>query len=405
MLDVKVLAAVLDSRDAYDKVKSYVVMEELGLQAQTWWPLVVEWYDADRKAQSVDREILLAKGERELPEAHLSTLTGWLKDVPESNAPEAVVKELLELKRYVKGNELSQAIQGRADGARIDALLGEYSELRNATHLGTSEVTWTMDDQEMDSLLDRDNLIKFAPQRVNDRLKGGIGPGDTVLIFGRPEAGKSLFTVNAVAGFLKFKRKVLCIGNEEGTYRTRKRIICNLANTDNDGYAKDPEKALSLAKERGLDYLYICHMQPGSPAEIEELVKEVRPEVVVVDQIRNLTLGKTNDKLTDRLGELGTAMRSMANKYGFASVSVTQAGDKTERHGQEVPPWLTMADIADNRTSLAAQFDVILGVGCTEELRRNNTRAISICKNKLNDAADAHEGLVVQVNIGRSKVK
>lgn len=404
MLDAKVLSSVIDSRKAYDKVKSYISEEDLGLQAQAWWPLVVECYLADQQAESLDRDILGAKGKRDLPEKHVDMLLSWFHELPEGVSPDLVVKELLELKRYVKGNELSQAIQGR-QSSRIDDLLSEYSSLRAATQLGSSEVTWTMDDSEMTTSLNRDNLIKFAPQRVNERLQGGIGPGDTILIFGRPEAGKTLFTVNAVAGFLKYKRKTLVIGNEEGTYRTRKRIVCNLANVDNDGYDADPEGALAKARERGLDYLYICHMQPGSPAEIEELVKEIQPEVVVVDQIRNLTLGKTNDKLTDRLGELGTAMRSMANRHGFASVSVTQAGDKTERHGQEVPPWLTMADIADNRTSLAGQFDVIIGVGCTEELRRNDSRAISFCKNKLSDKEDAHEGLVVKINVGRSKVK
>lgn len=405
MLDGKVIQACLQSRDAYDRVKQHLEKEELGLQAQTWYPLIQEWYAADSKARSVDVELLLQQGTMKLPEAHMDTLVGWLRDLPEIDSPENIVKHALELKRYVKGNELSAAIQAR-DNGKVDSLLPEYTELRAATQLGRSEVTWTMDNGDMDTLLDRENLIKVAPKRVNDRLLGGATPGDTILVFGRPEAGKTLFTVNMVAGFLKYGRKVLYVGNEEGTYKTRKRIINNLSNRDNDAYEADPEGTIEIANQKGLENLYICHMQPGSPAEIEELVKEVRPDVVVVDQIRNLMLtGKGNDKLTDRLGALATEMRSLANRYQFLSVSVTQAGDKTERHGQEPPPWLTLSDIADNRTSLAAQFDVIIGLGCTEELRSQGNRAVSFCKNKLSDKDDAHEGFVVQVDVTRSKVR
>jgi len=405
MLDGKVIEAVLQSRDAYEKVRQHIDIEELSLQGQTWFPLIKGWYEGDPKARSVDRSILLEKGKRELPEAHIDTLVGWLNDLPEVDSPTNVVKDLLELKRYQKGNALSQAIQARQND-KIDTLLTEYSELRNATSLGTSEIHWTMDDEDMDSLLDKRNLIKVGPSRLNDKLLGGVIPGTSILIFGRPEAGKTLFTVNMVAGFLKYGHRVLYIGNEEGTYRTRKRIVNNLADADNDAYELDPEGVLAKAKSRGLDELYILTMHPGSIPEIEDIVKDVKPAVVVVDQIRNLDLpGKGGDSITSKLGELGTQMRNMAGRHKFVSVSVTQAGDKTERHGQEPPPWLTMSDIADNRTSLAAQFDVILGVGCTQALRDSNTRAISICKNKMSDQEDSHEGFIVQVDVRKSKVR
>jgi hypothetical protein len=404
MLDGKVIESCILSRDAFDMVKNHVEEEELSLQGQTWWPLIKEWYE-EPGARSIDKEILIDRGIFTLPEAHLETLTGWLRDLPEVDSPLNVVKHLLDLKRYQKGNELSQAIQGRQND-KVGDLLSEYGELREATSLGKSEVTWTMDDGGMDAMLDRENLIKCAPQKLNEKLGGGSSPGDQILVFGRPEAWKTGFAVNLVSGFLKYKRSVLYVGNEEGTYKTRKRIINNLSNSDNDAYAADPEGCLEKARANGFDGLHICHMQPGSPSEIEALVKQVKPDVVVVDQIRNLTLsGKANDKLTDRLGALATAMRSMANRHQFLSVALTQAGDKTERHGQEPPPWLSMSDVADNRTSLVAQYDVVLGVGCTEDLRRQGLRAISICKNKLSSAEDAHEGFTVQVDLTRSKCR
>ena len=405
MLDGKVIEACLLDREAYERVAKHVDKDELSLQGQAWWPLIEEWYSTDAKATAVDRKLLRAKAERELPEAHLDTLLGWFDNLPSVVSAGNVVQDLLELKRYNLGNELCHAIQGRQN-QKVDDLLQQYGELRAATTLGRSEITWTMDNGDMDAALNRENLIKVAPKKLNEKLLGGASRGDTILVFGRPEAGKTLFTVNMVAGFLKYGRRVLYVGNEEGTYKTRKRIVNNLANADNDAYERDPEGTVKLAEERGLTHLFICHMHPGSPTEIEEIVKDIKPDVVVVDQIRNLELsGRANDKLTDRLGNLATAMRTMAGRHGFVCVAVTQAGDKTERHGQEPPPWLSMSDIADNRTSLAAQYDVILGIGCTEELRRGGTRAISLCKNKLSDRDDAHEGFIVQVDVTKSKVR
>ena len=403
MLDAKVIRSCVDSREAFDKVKDHLNENELSPQAQVWLPMISQWYDQDKLCDSIDQELMLLRGEQELPEQHLDTLLGWFRDLPEVESPANVVNYVLDLKRYVKGNELCHAIQGRHN-EKVDGLLEEYSELRKATTIGRSEIQWAMDNGDMDSLLDRENLVKVGPAKLNDRLLGGAVEGDAILIFGRPEAGKTLFTVNMVAGFLKFGHRVLYIGNEENVYKTRKRIVNNLSNRDNDAYASDTEGTIQAAEKNGLNNLFICHMQPGSPAEIEELVKEVQPKIVVVDQIRNLELPKV-EKLTDRLGELSTQLRSLAGKHKFIHVAVTQAGDKTERHGQEPPMWLTMSDIADNRTSMAAQFDVIIGVGCTEELRRNSTRAISLCKNKLSDREDAHEGFMVHVDVRKSIVR
>jgi hypothetical protein len=396
-LDGKLFKAVAASGDAYHKIRSHITMTELGPQAAMWWPLIDEWYERDPDARSVDLEILAEKGRKCLPEVHQDVLQGWLKDLPEINSPENVVDFALDLKRYQAGNKLAQAIQIR-DESKISTYLEEYAELRQATELGKSEIKWTQDDGEMVDFLNRDNLIKVAPASLNERLKGGASPGDHILVFGRPEMGKTLFTVNMVAGFLKYGHKVLYVGNEESTYKTRRRIACNLANCTTDEFNEQTERALGLAKQRGLDNLMICHMSPGTVAEIEEIVKEVRPAVVVVDQIRNLE--HKGDGMTMKLNELGKDFRNMLGKYDCLGVSITQAGS---RDSQGV--WLTIDDIDMSRTGLPAACDVIVGVGADADMLSKGQRAISLPKNKLSDADDAHHGLIVQVDLQRSKIR
>lgn len=400
MTEQAVLASIIESRDAFEKVYRYVDEGDLSPQGRVWLPLIKEWYQKDASAKRVDLEALRERGRRNLPEKHLDTLIGYLDTLPNEVSPMNVVADVLELQRFTRGNQLCAAIQGR-DQKKIDTLLEEYASLRKADALGTSEVRWTEDDSEMLQRLNRENLIKIAPQSLNNKLKGGAARGDHIVVFGRPEAGKTMFTVNMVAGFLKFDHKVLYIGNEEDTYKVRKRIVCNLASCTPDQFEDKTEKALGLAKERGLDNLRICHMFPGTIPEIEDLLKEIRPDVIVLDQIRNLTWqGKGGDSMVSKLEQLGIAVRSLLGRYDCLGVSITQAG-----HPDHTDPWLRMEDLDNSKTGLPGTADVIIGVGANDEMVAANQRAISLCKNKLNEDPDGKVGFMVQVDPARSKIR
>lgn len=400
MIEQKVLAAICQSREAFDKVHRYLDEGDLSPQGKAWLPLISEWYKRDSKCRGIDMQLLKERGKRQLPEKHLDTLVGYLDMLPAEVSPSNVVAEVLDLQRFVRGNQLCAAIQGR-DEKKIEALLEEYEALRKAETLGTSEIRWTEDDSEMQQRLSREGLIKIAPSSLNTKVKGGAARGDHIIVFGRPEAGKTMFTVNMVSGFLKFEHKVLYIGNEEDTYKTRKRIICNLAGCTPDQFEEQPDKAISLAKERGLDLLRICHMNPGTIPEIEDLLKEIRPDVLVLDQIRNISIpGKGGDSMVTKLERLGIEVRALLGRYDCLGVSVTQAGNP-----DHADPWLRMEDLDNSKTGLPAQADLIIGVGANEELVQANQRAISLCKNKLNESPDGRVGFIVQVDPARSKVR
>lgn len=404
MLDGKVISALIQSRDAYDKVRDHLTKEDLSPEGQMWYPLIRKWYSSDRTAKSIDLDLLIEQGERELPEQAKRSLVDWITGLPEEPSPQNIVTNLIELKRFLTGNKLCEAIQNRKH-KDISSLLTEYAELRDATTLGTSEITWTMDDEEMDATLNRDNLIKVAPKRLNEKLAGGCIRGDHILIFGRPESFKTGFTVNMVSGFLRQGLRVLYIGNEESTYKPRKRIINNLSGMNNDEYLENKELAMQRARDAGFDNLYICRMYPGTLAEIEDAVKDTHPDVVVLDQIRGVDHPVANGNRTEKLTLLGERFRNMGAKHNFLAVSITQAGDKTERHGQEPPEWLSMSDIDSNRTGLAGAVDVLIGIGVNSELESYGKRAISMCKNKNSDAEDSHEGFYVEIDKRLSKVR
>ncbi len=401
MIDAQIIAACLDSRKAYDKVHRYIEKDDLSPQGQTFWDYVKDWYAKDPAATAVERGQFRERAARNLPERHADTLLGWYDGLPESVSPENVAFDVLEVKRHSAGNLLCAAIQNR-DAKKIEPLLSQYSTLLAQTELGGSDIRWTEDDEEMHARLDRQNLMALHPRSLNAKCDGGAARGDHIIVFGRPEAGKTLFTVNLVGGFLRDGRKVLYIGNEEDTYKTRARIISNLSGATKHQQEAEPERAVEVAREKGLDNLRICHMTPGTIAEIDDLLEEIKPDVLVLDQIRNIEY--KSDGMTAKLADLAMAVRNLVGKHDCLGVSITQAGDKTERHGQEVPAWLSMSDIDHSRTGLPAQADLIIGIGATNDMVAANQRAISLCKNKLNDDPDGKIGFIVSVDQSRSRV-
>jgi len=385
----------MDSRQAWDRAKHHLSKDDLSPQGQMWLELIRGYYQRGNP-DSVDRQLLRREGERTFPEKHADTLLGYF-DRLESGDPDNIIHDLLEVKRAAVGNQLCASIQ--SNDKHLEDRLQEYTELLKATSLGHSEIKWTEDDEEMNARLDRENLIPIAPMELNKKCKGGAIRGDHIVVFGRPEAFKTGFTVNMVAGFLKTGHSALYIGNEEDTYKTRKRIICNLANCTPDQYEAQPERALTLARGRGLDKLRICHMQPGSIPEIDELLTEVKPDCLIIDQVRNLHVPKA-DSMTIKLERLGIEIRALLAKHNCLGVSLTQARDSDTKSA-----WLTMEEMDSSRTGLPAQADLIIGVGANEELIRNGQRAISLCKNKLSEDPDGRVGFMVRVDLARSRVK
>jgi archaellum biogenesis ATPase FlaH len=403
MHDSNILAAAIASRAAFERALPHIDRGSMQATSQFWWDYVQDWYKNDPTAERVDLEILAARGKRAISNPkHEDVLMGYLADLPEAVSASNVVQEVIELKRYTKGNELAAAIAGRQPAAAIRALVEQYEALLSDSAL-TTDLNEVNDDDEMFEFLDRKNAIPLAPLKLNERAGGGAVPGDHIVIFGRPEAGKSLFCVNMAAGFLKTGHKTLYIGNEEDLRKTRMRILTNLANCTREQAVAEKAKALRLARDKGWEQLRMAQPDDASIASVVKLIEKHEPQVLVLDQIRGMTIdGPEGHNMTQKLSRLGIEVRAILKKYKLVGVSVTQANDRTERHGQEPPPWLDMADVDSSRTGLPAQADLLIGIGANNEMRMHNTRAISLPKNKL---GMTHEPFTVEIDTLRSKVR
>jgi len=396
MLDGQLLAAVIASGDAYRKVEAYVSLEELSPQAQEWYKLVQAWYTRDPESPSVDRELLTEAAKREFSEKFKDSLLQWGKDL-DTASPENVVQHVLELKKQNLRNEIGQAMFTK-DG-RTGALMAQYIELESATDLtteGTAEAGyWTNDDEEQDNLLNRENLIPLTPSKLNDRIGGGTVAGDHIIIAGRPNVTKTLFAVAQTAAWARLGYTVLYVGNEESTYKTRKRLTCALAVATSTQYEQSNEKVKELAHERGLDNVLFYRLTPGTIQDVERAVKKVKPDIVILDQLR--ALGGITDKLTKQLEQNATAFRNLAGQYNFVAVSIVQAGESAAGK-----PFLRMEDISDSKTGIQGAVDLMIMIGMDEEMEMRGQRGITLPKNKLSE--EVASPFVIDVDTARTRI-
>jgi len=404
MHDGKLIASAIAARGAYERIARHVGDKDLSPQAMFWWKLVADWYKHDPEARAVDRDLLASAGKRNIKNPkHEDLLLAYLRDLPEIPSAYNVAQELLEIKRRNAELEYAAAVAENAPYEKRVKLHRIAGEMLAKADLDDNALEAANDDAEMLRITARKNKIPIAPSKLTERTGGGAMPGDHIVVFGRPECGKSLFAVNMAAGFLRQGRRVLYIGNEESVYKTRHRILCNLSRMTGHHVERDTAQALKLARERGLSLLDTRQGHPGSIQQIDDLMDQLKPDVLVLDQIRNLeSVGLDKASLTHRLEHLAIEVRNLLSKYHAIGVSVSQAGDKTERHGQAPPAWLQMADVDSSRTGLPAQADLLLGIGSDSSMRAANERAVSICKNKL---AHNHDGFIVEVDLLRSIVR
>jgi archaellum biogenesis ATPase FlaH len=407
MLDAKLIAAALQSRAAWERIAPHFTEADFTPISKFWFLLVKEWYSRDPKATGVDKSLLAELGQSKITnKKHRDALMGFLSDLPEPPSADNVAQIALEMKRYTVSMALGAALASQ-DDKKIQELLPQFNELRQATELRAehkkSEFELAADWEQLDDIVGAGNRIALAPQKLTERTNGGGLKGHAILVFGRSDAGKSTFTLNMVGGFVKQKRRTLYIGNEESINVQKARMRNHLSGMSGEEVERAPDKANELARKRAGDLLHMVHLHKGSIDDVNKLARTYEPDVVVLDQIRGMSV-QAGEKMTQRLEQVAIEWRQFLSQ-GYLGVSVTQANDRTERYGQEPPIILTQSDIDSSRTGVPGANDLILGVGVNDELRLRGQRMISIAKSKLSSKKDAKEPFLVEMDTDRCKVR
>lgn len=382
MSERKVLAAVLKSRKAYDEIKDKLTQGDFTEQANVIWREVDAFYGRDAQAETCDIELVGNGISRSLKAAkHRDAFAELLRDISSSTvSADNVVHDFLAVKREAVGARLATKLVS-GDESGVDELMEEYKtwqENHVTTDLGDSrQVLRGSPLAEIIRPYTEGELIRVWPTSLNNRLDGGLLRGHHMVVFARPEMGKTMFLVNAVAGFLAQKLVVLYVGNEDPITDIILRVVCRLTQRDKFTVLSSPEDSEAAAREKGYDNFIIAALAPGTPREIDDLVEEFKPDVLLIDQLRNINVANKEGNYTQQLEKAATSVRNIGKRHGVLVISVTQAGDSAS--GKAI---LDMGDVDSSNTGIPAQADVMVGIGATQEDQQMGRRVLSLPKNK-----------------------
>ena len=398
MRERQILASCIKDREAFDTIADHVGYKDFSEQGWVIWEGIRTYYDTDSGCVRVAADILSASITRHVAaDKHkemFERLVHSLDDMEVS--PSNIVADLLATKRDIAGKQLAQSI---VSGKHDWDLLTTYQTLMDSESLDADsdgdEVRQGFSVRELVSeRFNKDNLIRVYPTALNDRLDGGVKPGHHIVLFARPEMGKTMMTIEMMAGFARQDLNTLYIGNEDPLDDITMRVVNRLSGMTKHEVIADPDKADARAREAGYESIILQALTPGTAREITKLVVQHEPHVLVLDQLRNLNMHQDNYVLA--LEQAAKQARQWAKRYSCVVVSVTQAGDSAS--GKAV---LDMGDVDYSNTGIPSQCDVMVGMGQNSTHAANGEIVVSLPRNKV---SGRHEYFAVSIEPQLSKI-
>lgn len=210
-----------------------------------------------------------------------------------------------------------------------------------------------------------------------NRSLGSLRRGDFGFVFARPETGKTTFlchTVTHMAG--QTESPIAWFNNEEQGSKVQLRNYQAVL-------ALPLEKLLASTKKHKAEYLKLTRGNIKlydnaiiSRSDVERICKEISPALIVFDQIDKIG-GFQADREDLKLGSIYQWARELAKTYAPV-IGICQSDGTGE--GQK---WLTMANVANAKTSKQAEADWILGIGRQNDTGFEFVRHFHVSKNKL----------------------
>jgi archaellum biogenesis ATPase FlaH len=397
MNERKILSSFVKDRQSYEEVKELLDRSDFDSITLHLIDLVGEYYATDPKASTCDVEILADRFARQSASPKLeSAVKSILSSLPEVSGGN-VLRELREIKAYRLGLKLANSFTKGQTGPEVQKQLHDYLELTEAAPSSRKDDE-EPEDFTVESLVRKsfnsDGLIKLLPKSLTEHLDGGVRPGHHILVFAPTEMGKTLVVINMVAGFTMQGLRTLYVGNEDPVADLQMRYISRLTNFNKREVLTNQSEAQRRLDKRNYKNVIFAPLAPGNFRTIRRLVERFKPQVVILDQLRNIDVDSENR--TQALEKAATEARNLAKSLGLVVISVSQAADSAS--GKRV---LSRGDVDSSNIGIPGQMDVMIGIGADEEMEKMGMRMLSFPKNKI---SGRHQPIEIVIDPQLSKV-
>ena len=341
-----------------------------------------EKYDADI---SVDELYSLhtAVYNPALTKAAKEQLSELIEDIKETTEPsEAIAKDIVHImaERDVAQKiaiEATEVFNGKpADFNLITKIIDEYK-----TGLPTEKLDAVTDNiEELIEQLDITSKWQFNLGVLRSGV-GGIGPGNLVIIFARPEVGKTAFWVSLVSkpnGFAEQGAKIHAFINEEPAVRTQMRAISCFTGLNREQIIEDKVRAHNEWKKIK-DNIKMIDTVDWTIQDIDSHCEKYKPDIIVIDQLDKINVAGTYARTDEKLRAIYTSAREVAKRRNCAVIAISQASALAHNSDH-----ISFDMMENSRTGKAAEADLIIGIGHrSSENSDDNTRVLNVSKNKI----------------------
>ena len=220
-----------------------------------------------------------------------------------------------------------------------------------------------------------------------NKMMGSLRKGDFGFIFARPETGKTTFLASEVSHFAtQAIGPILWFNNEEQGTKVQLRLYQGMLGVTLTELFSDIHGNKKRYMELGGSRIRIFDSASIHRKQVEQLVRELSPSLVIFDQIDKIK-GFADDREDLRLGSIYIWAREIAKQY-CPVIGVSQADASGE--GKK---WLTMENVANAKTAKQAEADWILGIGRSHADSEIDMRHLHLSKNKLTGDEDTDPDL------------
>jgi replicative DNA helicase len=274
----------------------------------------------------------------------------------------------------IKALEVSQ---GKADIETVRELLDSL-EVVEETEPEELFVTHSLEELVNANVLQEG--LRWSLKTLNKTI-GSLRKGNFGFVFARPETGKTTFLASEITGMARQAKErglgpVVWLGNEEPMGDVMLRCYqAAFEVTTQELYTNLPYYEEHYAETIGT-HLKLLDKPEYGKADIERVLKEYQPSLIVFDQIDNIRW-VDGERFDLKMKAIYTWARNLAKIYGPV-IGICQAGGTGE--GKK---WLTMNDVDSSHTAKQSTADFILGIGKTNTEGEEYQRFFSISKNKL----------------------
>ena len=341
-----------------------------------------EKYDADL---SVDELYTLHTGvyNPALTRAAKEQFSELVEDIKETTEPsEAIAKDIVNImsQRDVAQRiaiEATEIFNGKpAEFDIINKIIEDHKK-------GLPEEKMESVTDDIEDLIKQLNITskwQFNLMRLKENISG-VGPGNLVIIFARPEVGKTAFWVNLVAGpngFAEQGAKIHAFINEEPAVRTQMRAITCFTGLNKEQISENIDEAYEEWK-RIKDNIEMIDTVDWTVQDIDRHCEKYNPDVVVIDQLDKIGITGSYARTDEKLRAIYTSAREIAKRRNCVVIAISQASADAQNRNS-----ISFDMMENSKTGKAAEADLIIGIGSnTTADPTNNARVLNVSKNKI----------------------